>query len=161
MIEVIQTTSTTQLGQDYVQWPTVVNDISNTAIKPLFCFKSQATKKELCWLPTFGPFYTQALGEINERYMLVFFFTIASDPGPGGANPLIGILQMGTTDYPYGLYDVTIYENNMSGNLDPANAIKPVWYGLMNLIPETTNPAVEYKEYATNDTDTESVYITF
>jgi len=32
---------------------------------------------------------------------------------------------------------------------------------LMNLSPLTTNPAVEYTDYDTNDTETESVYITF
>tara|TARA_R100001460_G_scaffold39304_4_gene74091 strand:- start:1011 stop:1460 length:450 start_codon:yes stop_codon:yes gene_type:complete len=149
MIEIIQTTSDTPVGAGYSYWETVQNDITNTAIKPLICFKSQATKKELCWLTTFGPFYT-------ERYMLLFFYTIASNP-----NPLIGYLQMGTTEYPYGFYDVTIYDNNISGNLDPANAIKPVWFGVMNLIPETTNPAVKYTDYSVNDSDTESVYITF
>lgn len=148
MIEVTQTTSETPVAVTSF-FQSVENDISNTAIKPLICYKSQATKKEVCFLPTSGPFYT-------ERYMLLIYYTIAINP-----NPLIGYLQLGTTDFPYGFYDVTIYENNISGNLDPANAIKPVWYGLMNLIPESTNPAVEYKDYNTNDSDTEAVWITF
>ena len=148
MIELIQNTSETPLAIPN-SLPDVKEYITNTLIKPLICYKSQATKKEICFLPTLGPFYL-------NTYMLLFYYSVSSSP-----NPLIGYIQLGTTDFPYGFYDVTMYDNNISGNLDPANAIKPVWYGLLNLIPESTNPAVEYTDYNTNDSDTESVYITF
>ena len=55
MIEVTQTTSDTPVAVTSF-WQSVENDISNTAIKPLICYKSQATKKEVCFLPTSGPF---------------------------------------------------------------------------------------------------------
>ena len=66
---------------------------------------------------------------------------------------------MGDSDFPYGFYNVTIWQNNSNSNLDPDNAIKIIYKGLMNFA-ETGLPAVTYTEYTTNDTDTESVYIT-
>ena len=57
-----------------------------------------------------------------------------------------------------GVYDVTIYQNNNNANLDPANAVKVLYVGLMNLISSTAT--TDYSEYTTNDSDTESVYIT-
>jgi len=58
------------------------------------------------------------------------------------------------------MYNVTAYQNNSSSNLDPDNAIKTIWNGLMNLRPETTNEAVNYTEYTNNDSENDSVYIT-
>ena len=55
---------------------------------------------------------------------------------------------------------------NNSLPTDPAvvNSRHVVYTGLANLVPTTTgsfaNPAVTYTEYTTNDSDTESVYIT-
>lgn len=148
MMNVIQTNTDTPLAQTWYV-PNIKDLMTSTAVNPLFGFKSLLSKKELYFLPTLGVYY-------NDRYGLMFFYTTKSSP-----NPLIGYLQMGTTDYPYGMYELTIYQNNISGNLEPANAIKTVYNGLMNLSPLTTNPAVEYTDYDTNDTETESVYITF
>ena len=60
-------------------------------------------------------------------------------------------------------YDVNIYQNDPSTatNLDPDNAIKKIYTGLMNLTPKAGNEAIDYTEYTTNDSETESVYITF
>ena len=78
-------------------------------------------------------------------------------------SPSIGRIVLGTTDFPYGMYDVNIYQNDPSTatNLDPDNAIKKIYTGLMNLTPKAGNEAIDYTEYTTNDSETESVYITF
>ena len=74
---------------------------------------------------------------------------------------LNGYITMGTTDLPYGFYDVTIYRNISNINLNPnANGVLPVYYTLMNLFDSTKSPST-FTEYTTNDTNTNSVYITY
>ena len=70
-----------------------------------------------------------------------------------------GIIALGTTDYPLGFYDVTIYEQSTGGNLDPTG-LTVIYTGLMNLSSTSSTRSVTYTEYTTNDSDTESVYIT-
>ena len=55
---------------------------------------------------------------------------------------------------------MTIYQNTSNTNLDPTG-LTTIWNGLMNLKAADNFPAVQYNEYNTNDTETESVYITF
>ena len=56
--------------------------------------------------------------------------------------------------------DVVIYQNNNNTNLDPDNAVKRIFTGLANLSATDAVKPVTYTEYTTNDSDTESVYIT-
>jgi len=123
-------------------------EMTDISYPPLLSFTSHLSGKTLNALPK-STNYTN-----KERYVIVQFI-------PFGFNlPSIGVLDMGNTDYPYGIYNVTVYQNNSSSNLDPDNAIKTIWNGLMNLIPETTNEAVNYTEYTNNDSENDSVYIT-
>jgi len=123
-------------------------EMTDISYPPLFSFTSHLSGKTLNALPK-STNYTN-----KERYVIVQFI-------PFGFNlPSIGVLDMGNTDYPYGIYSVTVYQNNSSSNLDPDNAIKTIWNGLMNLRPETTNEAVNYTEYTNNDSENDSVYIT-
>jgi hypothetical protein len=69
-----------------------------------------------------------------------------------------GIIYLGNSDFPYGFYDVTIYQNSSATNLDPSS-LTTIYTGLMNL-KQSGNAAITYTEYTTNDSDTESVYIT-
>ena len=147
MIQAIQKNSATPFAQ--VIHANILSEMTSIDYFPLIEFKSQLSKKSLFFRPVF---FIYGLG---DRYVMLFYYTW-NEPTAS----LFGYLKMGTTDYPYGLYDVTIYQNSSSGNLDPANAVKTLWNGLMNLT-QSGNPAVEYKDYNTNDTDTESVYITF
>ena len=71
----------------------------------------------------------------------------------------LGILNLGNTDFPLGFYDVTIYENSSAANLDPSG-LSVIFTGLLNLSSMDDTRAVTYTEYTTNDSDTESVYIT-
>ena len=115
---------------------------------PLFMFTSQLTGKSVYVIPS-ATDYTN-----KSRYVKMTLIPNYLIPVPAS-----GYFIVGTDDLPYGLYDVNIYQNNSGSNLDPDNAIKKIYEGLMNLT-QSGNPAVTYTEYTTNDTDTESVYIT-
>jgi hypothetical protein len=132
-------------------WNNMIQDGTETTIKPLISFTSQLTGKSKIFLP-FYAIYTW-----KERYVLILLTLKNAD------NLYVGDIKLGTTDFPYGLYDVNIYQNQTSSpaNLDPANAIKKIYTGLMNLTAKAGNEAIDYTEYTTNDSETESVYITF
>jgi|LUMV01.1.fsa_nt_gb hypothetical protein len=147
MIQLLQTKSAVPLNNLF--YLPIYDKMTNTDYTPLFGFTSQLSKKTLYACATFAT-YTD-----KDRYVKLQMFTV----GSGTPDPEDGIVTMGTTDYPYGLYDTTIYQNTSDDNLDP-DGLTQIWAGLMNLEPED-NPAVEYEEYDTNDSDTESVYITF
>ena len=74
---------------------------------------------------------------------------------------------VGRDDFPLGFYDLTIYETDTSGELDPANATATLYNGILNMTGSDSTDAsvnfesVEYTDYNTNDAETESVYITF
>jgi hypothetical protein len=69
-------------------------------------------------------------------------------------------IQLGTTDFPLGFYDVTIYNNTDNTNLD-TTGLPVIWNGLMNLTGfSSATQSVTYTEYTTNDADTESIYLT-
>ena len=75
-------------------------------------------------------------------------------------NLLNAIIQLGTTDFPLGFYDVILYNNTDNTNIDPTG-LTVIWKGLMNLTGFNSNTeSVTYKEYTTNDADTESIYLT-
>jgi len=131
-------------------------DKDNIIYKPIITFTNQQTGKFINLIP-FTYTYTN-----KDRYVELTFII----------NYLLQnsyTIELGTDDMPFGFYDVTIRENT-TNNLptDESVLLRPIVYtGLMNLSPDTTtglgktpNPAVKYTEYNTNDTDTDSVYIT-
>ena len=99
----------------------------------------------------------------KERYVQGLIYVITD---PASENLSTGNVVFGDTNFPFGFYDITIYQNNNDTNLDPANAVKTLYVGLGNCAAIKTdgsyNPdvPVEYTKYTTNDSDTESVYIT-
>ena len=114
--------------------------------RPLVSIKSQQTEKILNFIPT------SVVVTNQERYTQMSYTTGVLD------FPVIGLIIVGNTDYPFGFYDVTIYQNSSNSNLDPSGLSTILYTGLLNLKPlvDTT----QYKQYTTNDTDTDSVYIT-
>tara|TARA_R100001082_G_scaffold107845_1_gene82287 strand:- start:275 stop:745 length:471 start_codon:yes stop_codon:yes gene_type:complete len=134
----------------------IYDQMTNTDYDPLFAFTSQLSKKTLYCNSTFTYY------GFKERSVWLSVFTVSG----GTSAPENGIIKMGTTDYPYGFYDTTVYQNTSDTNLDP-DGLTVLWTGLMNLRTDydytgsTPNPAVEYTEYSANDTDIENVYITF
>ena len=95
-------------------------------------------------------------GANTSRYTKLDYIIIDES---GTEIPFNGSIYMGTDDFPYGMYDMTIYQNNTSTNLNPDNAIKVIYKGIWNLTAKNNN-ATTYTEYTTNDSDTDSVYIT-
>ncbi len=116
---------------------------------PMLIIKSQQTGKEKAFCSYAGT-YTN-----KERYVRFGITVVTSEVAE---NKSQGKIYLGTTDYPYGFYDVKIYENKSNTNFS-LSGVYLVFTTLMNLT-ETGNPAVTYTEYTTNDSDTESVYIT-
>ncbi len=154
MIQIDQQNSAVPYGHNL--YLDMYNEMTNTDYDPLIAFTSQLSKKTLYCNSLFTD-YTK-----KDRYVLLVIYTI----GFGAPAPTIGIIKMGTTDYPYGFYDTKVYQNTSDTNLDP-DGLPLLWTGLMNLrtdygyVGSTPNPAVEYTEYSANDTDIENVYITF
>ena len=114
--------------------------------KPLIGITNQQTNKTKYFIAT-----TQ-VNTYNQRYIKLSWYANYQN-----IEVLTGgIIYVGTKEYPYGLYDVVIYENNSASNLDPAS--RPVLFkGLLNL-KQLANPSVEYTEY--ENTQQSNVYIT-
>lgn len=124
------------------------NDIATVVadVRPLISITSQQSKKVLNFMPTSITVTTA------NRYQKMVYYTGSVD------NPLLGLLQVGNKDYPFGFYDVTIYKNSLNSNLDPSGLTTVLYTGLLNLTSSVAT--TQYAEYTTNDSDTESVYIT-
>jgi|24BtaG_2_1085350.scaffolds.fasta_scaffold10357_3 hypothetical protein len=129
----------------------VVDKMTNTDYKPLIGITSQLSKETVYFIP-FNFTLTN-----KSRYALFSLLTVVL---PASEVLTLGFLYLGTENRPFGLYDVTMYQNTSNTNLDPSG-LTTIWNGLMNLTSTSNFPAVEYEEYTTNDSDTESVYITF
>tara|TARA_R110000787_G_scaffold95748_1_gene198903 strand:+ start:415 stop:891 length:477 start_codon:yes stop_codon:yes gene_type:complete len=123
--------------------------------KPIITFTNQQTNKFVNLVPYE---YTY---DNKDRYVE---FKIILDYST--QLPSFGRIELGTDDMPFGFYDVTIRENTTDFLPSDSSVLdRPIVYtGLMNLTSVETgfyaNPSVTYNEYNTNDTDTDSVYIT-
>tara|TARA_R100000908_G_scaffold63528_1_gene44816 strand:- start:1541 stop:1987 length:447 start_codon:yes stop_codon:yes gene_type:complete len=121
--------------------------MTSIAYRPLMTLTSQQTNRTKTFL-------VSNLNAVNkERYMLMYFISMNTD----SEIPSLGFVYLGTKEFPYGLYDVTLYQNKDTSNLDPAQAIKVIYKGLMNL-SESGNPSVTYNKY--ESTQQQNVYIT-
>lgn len=125
-----------------------LNDVGSAtnAVRPLISIKSQQTEKVL-------NFMASLVTITNENRYTEMKYTIGTTD-----LPLLGLLILGNTDYPFGFYDVTIYQNSSNSNLDPTGLTTTLYTGLLNLksLVDTT----QYNQYTINDSDTDSVYIT-
>ena len=145
MIKLFRDDISTTVNTNYLN---LYDEMTNSDYKVLITVTSQLTGKSKTFInPTE---YTN-----KNRYVILLTLVTASSSGENLSN---GVIFLGSTDYPLGFYDVTIYQNNNNANLDPANAVKTLYVGLLNLISSIAT--TDYSEYTTNDSDTESVYIT-
>tara|TARA_R100000742_G_C4234238_1_gene55161 strand:+ start:36 stop:515 length:480 start_codon:yes stop_codon:yes gene_type:complete len=138
----------------YVNTYDKYENIDNIQYKPIITFTSQMTGNSASLVPIL---YNHTN---KDRYVKIDI--AISTTGSGGS----GFVNLGNTDFPFGFYDMTIRENT-SNSLPSAASIatRPIVFtGLMNLIAVNNSgvetPSVTYTEYTTNDSDTESVYIT-
>lgn len=116
--------------------------------KPLIVLTSQQTKKSKIFIPTtFDATH-------GDRYVEMSFLTWFTSESLTG-----GLIILGTDEYPYGLYDLTIYANTSSTNLDPTT-LSLIYSGLANVYAPDSDQPVFYNEYTANDTDNDVVYIT-
>ncbi len=124
--------------------------MTNTDYRPLIYFESQLTGNIKKF--TVNRDFTN-----KERYVEITYNTtrfIGQESLTGGN------IQMGTTDFPLGFYNTSIYQNSSNTNLDSSGLVL-LYSGLMNMAMNSGEDLpVEYTEYTTNDSDTESVYIT-
>jgi hypothetical protein len=98
----------------------------------------------------------------NDRVTTLYLYT-----APFSGNPEVGYLAFGNIsyptfdiNYPIGFWDVIIYENSSSSNLSPTGLTR-IWTGLVNVAPADADGwSPTYTEYTTNDSDTDSVYLT-
>jgi hypothetical protein len=129
---------------------TRLNDVGSATneVRPLISIKSQQTEKIL-------NFMASVVTTTNENRYTQMSYTINN---AGLDLPLLGLIVLGNTNYPLGFYDVTIYQNSSNSNLDPSGLTTTLYTGLLNLTSSTDT--TQYKQYTTNDTDTDSVYIT-
>ena len=150
MIQLIQYSFVNVIQQGYVS---IYDEMTSMAYKPLLSFESQLTGNTKLALP-YSLYLTNQVRSVGIGLKIV---------SPGGTENLsAGDILFGTDDFPFGFYNLTIYQNNNDTNLVVANTIKVVYNGLVNLkfATITGGSTEDYKSYTTNDTDTESVYIT-
>ena len=147
MIKLFRDDISTTVNTNYLN---LYDEMTNSDYKVLITVTSQLTGKSKTFInPTE---YTN-----KNRYVILLTLVTASSSGENLSN---GVIFLGSTDYPLGFYDVTIYQNSSNANLDPSG-LTTIYTGLVNLSPTSDVNSVVYSEYTTNDSDTESVYITF
>jgi len=146
----IQLTRSTVNTTEYI-YLDIYDKMTNTDYRPLFTFTSQESGYSFTSI-SFNADYAN-----KDRYVKCGFIIGST------FNASLGFITFGNTNSPYGFYDVTVYQNTDNSNLDPTG-LTVLFSGLANLSAVQTglnsNPAIKYTEYNTNDTDTQSVYVT-
>jgi len=123
------------------------DEMTATTYNPLVSITSQSTNKT-------KTFIVAATNLTNKERYIQLLVNIYKD---GTENLGSGQLSMGNADYPYGFYDVVIYQNGNALNLDPDNAVKVIYKTIMNF-KAVNNDAITYTEYT--DTISSPTYIT-
>jgi len=119
---------------------------------PLMIIKNQLTNYSKAIIPS-----TLIVADKMYRYFEMNIVTTRSV----AEQPVNGIMRIGDTDFPLGFYDVSLYKNTDTTNLDPSG-LTLVYTGLAFASGATAaEEPTKYNKYTTNDSDTESVYITF
>ena len=123
------------------------DEMTATTYAPLIAITSQSTNKTKYVIP--------AIVDLTNKERYVKLAINISNSGTD--SPTAGIISIGDTEFPYGFYDVVIYQNNNNTNIDPDNAIKVIYKTIMNL-KALNNDAITYTEYT--DTISSPTYIT-
>jgi len=149
MIQAVRLGGSTSTNFIYVDlWDKFEGTLNaGTNDKPLIALRSQQTNKTKYFIPTSAT-YTNKQRYIKLSYIINFVNTEL---------PVVGLIYLGTKEFPYGLYDITMWQNTSSSNLDPDGLTNVLYRGLFNLLPVGT-PSVEYTEY--ENTQQSNVYIT-
>lgn len=134
----------------------------------MFTMTSQFTNKtKVVAIGSYPIYANSSTGtELDWKRQLKVNFSYTTG-GRGTEDLTNGDVHVATDEFPLGFYDITIYENKTSyddNNL--ANATATLFNGVLNLKGNTSDTAnnmesVQYVDYTSNDTETQSVYITF
>lgn len=128
----------------------LADKMSNTTYKPLLAFTSNQTGKTKYLVAN-----TMDLTNVNRYIKLTWIQNHLNTEVPSG-----GLIHLGTTDFPFDFYNVTIYQNTSNTNLDP-DGLTVIFTGLMQMKASGSGyESPVYTEYTTNDADTDSIYIT-
>ena len=146
MIQLVRSTTLqyTQVRLD------IYDKMTNTDYRPLMTMTSQFTGNSKTFRVASANYW------YKERYveLLIYMQQLKVNE-----NFMGGSIYIGDTDFPLGFYDVTIYQNTSSTNLDPTG-LTTIYTGLANVTSTSTTDPVEYSQYTTNDSDTDTIYIT-
>ena len=120
----------------------------------LIKLKSQQTGKEKLLIP-----YTMNTTNYERYFNFKIFYTKTEKPV---FSPINGFIALNDKDYPFGFYDLQIWQNKEGfTTLDLDNTLQLLYTGVMNVTPLTGSTEVDYSEYTTNDSDTDNVYLTY
>ncbi len=115
---------------------------------PLIKLRSQETNQEKIFIAT------TIDGTHRQRYMKLQYTINFQNIEV----PVAGVIYMGTKNFPYGVYDITIWENSSATNLDPKSCYRTLHMGLLELSAQTTNKTIDWKEY--EQEQQQKVYLT-
>ena len=118
------------------------------SFNPLIKIRSQETNQEKFFI------VTTIDGTYAQRYMKLSWYVSHT----GAEIPTVGIISVGNRDFPYGIYDITIWENSSTGNLDPTGAYRTLYMGLMSLNESTNNQSIIWNKY--EQEQEQKVYVT-
>tara|TARA_R100000808_G_C2112751_1_gene126343 strand:+ start:116 stop:667 length:552 start_codon:yes stop_codon:yes gene_type:complete len=130
----------------------------------LYKLESQQTGKTKIFTRSgFSPAVGKNLNKYKRQVTLSFEYSV----NPSSTEDLSAAeILVGNDDFPLGFYNITVYETDTNGELNPDNAKAVLYNGILNMKGRealgTANDfqSVVYTEYTTNDADTDSVYIT-
>ena len=97
----------------------------------------------------FAPFAIDLTNK--DRYISLTYIT-----NPSNEDLTLGLLEFGNDDFPFGFYNMQIFARGSDSM--SIIALNAVYTGLFNITNDVL--AVNYSQYSTNDTDTNSIYIT-
>ena len=138
----------------------MVKDGGEILQEVIFAITSQQTVKQKLFFP-----YQQLTSTHYNRYYK-FVVKYVKAEVPGAFDPANGWIALNNKDFPYGFYDLQIYQKKFGfTTLDLDNVQGVVYTGLLNVKPLDSgdtdyNEEVKYTEYSDNDTDTDNVYLT-
>ena len=136
----------------YLNLKNYVSSDFNTSNGFLINLKSQLTNRDYTFIPT--AIISDAY--YNDRFVALFIFV-----SPTTENRLSGIIKIPTPDRQLGFYDIFIYQNRSSSNVDPSG-LRLLYNGIANIRGAANSQSVTYTEYTANPStfNTENVYLT-
>mgnify|MGYP003131599419 FL=1 len=125
--------------------------VFSDSYNPLIMLENQQTNKKKYFISAGLP---NVVYGNRDRYVYIFIFVT-----DGFESLTQGQIYLGESNYPYGFYNVKIWQQSSSSNLDPndSSVVKQVFDGIAYLT-NSDNLGTTYTEYTT--TQSSPVYVT-